>query len=373
MLALGALGGLGVAALALGGRGGAVAPEAAPFTADKAAVVLRPGAPGPLAFETGQVARGAHLPPAPVSARVTTIDASTAPSFAPLDGRVAEVAVRLGDRVKKGDRLVLVRTGELAGMRCELRASELEIATKQALVNRVKLLVESRAASQNELLVAESELNEARLAAQAAGARLSSLAVGQEGETGYWVLANRDGAVVQLDAVTGKQVGPDKDKPVATVADLDEVLVLADVSQNEAGALARGAPVEIRLPGSPAAPVAGRVEAVSDVLDPERQTVPVRVRAKNVGGLLRPHSYVEATLLPPEGDSVLLVPSDALASDGSTSVVFVESAPGSFRRQPVRLGRQTRDRAEVLEGLSDGDRIVVRGALLLLNAVGAGR
>jgi multidrug efflux pump subunit AcrA (membrane-fusion protein) len=50
-------------------------------------------------------------------------------------------------------------------------------------------------------------------------------------------------------------------------------------------------------------------------------------------------------------------------------VVFVEEKPGMFRRRPVQLGRQTRDEVEIASGLSDGEPVVVDGALLLLNAI----
>jgi multidrug efflux pump subunit AcrA (membrane-fusion protein) len=106
------------------------------------------------------------------------------------------------------------------------------------------------------------------------------------------------------------------------------------------------------------------------VLDPERQTVPVRIRAKNEDGKLRPNTFVEATFLPKEGTQVVTVPTEAAISDGATSVVFVETEPGTYRRRVVQLGRQTRDKTEVIAGLNPGERVVVRGALLLLNAVG---
>ncbi|MFO0675222.1 MAG: efflux RND transporter periplasmic adaptor subunit [Polyangiaceae bacterium] len=349
------------------------APEA--FHVDGTDVAM--GRSVPMHFDTAPVELGEPLPRVPVTARVETVEARTAPSFAPLDGRVAEVAVHIGDKVKEKDRLVLVRSGDLAGMERERRAAELSIRTKAAMVERTKRMVESRAAPDNDLLVAESELEESRLAAAAANSKLHSLAVSQAGDTGYWVLANRAGTVVQIDAQPGKQVGPDKDRPVATVSDLDEVRVIADVGQREASSLAPGLAVSIRPPGGASfatgandSPVVmGTVESVSDVLDPDRQTVPIRVRVDNRARKLRPHEFVEATFAPPSADRVLQVPADAVVSDGATSVVFVETRPGVVSRRPVRLGRQTRERAEIVDGVTVGERVVARGALLLLNAV----
>jgi cobalt-zinc-cadmium efflux system membrane fusion protein len=369
-LVLGALLGAGATAAALLSRPvpAPSAPAAATFRVEKDAIRIPPG-PGIVRFETTQVREDVPLPSIPYTARVVTIDSHTAPSYAPLEGRVAEVSVRLGDRVKKGDRLVFVRSGDLAALQRDLKTAQLAVQTKQTLVERIQRLVEARASSQNELLVAQSELSEARLAASAAGARLRALGVRQQGDIGFWVLAERDGTVVQLDAAVGKQTGPDKERPVATVADIEEVLVVADIPQKDAATLDVGAEVAVQQPGATAAIAAGKIEAISDILDPERQTVPVRVRVPNRERRLRPQAFVEAVFGQPREERVLLIPTEAVVSDGATSVVFVEVEAGLLRRRPVQLGRGNREFTEILSGLRPGERVVSRGALLLLNAL----
>lgn len=339
------------------------------FSVDGDGVRLARGAV-PLSFETQRVELGPPLPRQPVTARVRAIEARTGPSFAPLDGRVTRVAVRLGDRVREGEELVLVQSGDLATLHREQRAAALAIRTKRAIVERLRLLVDSRVASANDLMVAEGELGEATLAATAANARLRSLAVKQAGDTGYWILAPRAGIVVELDAAPGKQVGPSKEHPVATVADLDEVVVVGDVSKRDASALSVGMDAVITEPGAAEqAPLPGKIEVISEVIDPERQTVPIRVLVKNERLELRPNEFVEAVFAPGAGPRVATVPTEAVVSDGARSVVFVEQEPGVLRRRAVRVGRQSKERAEIVSGLSEGERVVVRGALLLLNAV----
>jgi membrane fusion protein, heavy metal efflux system len=345
------------------------APAAQAFVAEGDSVRLTKGRV-PLAFETKAVELGPPLPRQPATGRVQTIDASTALSFAPLEGRVVKVLVRVGDRVKEGDKLVLVQSQDLASLQRDRRAAELSIKTRKALVERLRLLVESRAASANDLMVAESELSEASLALSSASSRLRALAVRQEGETSYWLLAPRAGIVVQLEAVPGKQVGPTNERPVCTVANLEEVMVVGDVSKRDAATLAAGMDASITEPGAAEqAPLPGKIEAVSDLLDLERQTVPVRIRVKNDKFELRPNEFVEAVFAPRATDRLVTVPSEAVVSDGATSVVFVETEPGVLRRRAVKVGRQNRERTEILSGLGEGDRIVVRGALLLLNAI----
>jgi cobalt-zinc-cadmium efflux system membrane fusion protein len=83
------------------------------FQIDKDSVKLAASAV-PMRFETAVVISGPPLQRAPVTARVQTVEALTAPSFAPLDGRVVEVPVKIGDHVKEGDHLMMVASGDLA-------------------------------------------------------------------------------------------------------------------------------------------------------------------------------------------------------------------------------------------------------------------
>lgn len=347
-----------------------VLPEqaASPFDVDKDTLQLRPGATLPTIVETEPAIIGAALPHPPVPARVSTIESMTAPSFAPLSGRVVELKIRIGARVQKGDKLVEVRTPDLAAMHRELRGAQLAVRTRQAIVDRLSQLVESRAASNHDLMVAKSELEDARFSVQAADSKLRSLMVAQNGDAEYWVLATRSGTVVQLDALPGKQVGPETDKPIATVADLDEVLVLADVPQRFAADLNPGENATVLVPATKAK-VDATIETVSEVVDPDRQTVPVRLRAKNPDRMLRPNSYVDVVFTNDAGQQHLLVPSSAVVTDGDNSVVFVQTGAGALQRRMVRTGMQTRETIEVLSGLQPGEKVVTRGALLLLNAL----
>jgi cobalt-zinc-cadmium efflux system membrane fusion protein len=342
----------------------------ATFTVDKDTVKLGEGTPRPVGFATEEAKLEAPLPPPPITGRVATVETMTAPSFAPLSGRVSEVKVRLGDHVKEGDQLVSVKASDLSTLQHDLAAAQLAIKTKQAIVDRTKQLVDARAASQNDLMVAQSELAEAKLAAQNAAAKIQSLSVKEQSDTVYWIVAQRAGTIVQLEAVPGQEVGPDKERPVVTVADLDSVLVVGDLRQREATGVTPGLEAMVTSPGTTKGGLKGVVETVSEVVDPDRQTIPVRIRLKNEGHAFRPNAYVNVSFSTTQsGDQVVVVPSAAIVSDGAESVVFVEGPPGTFKRRAVQLGRQTKDKTEIVNGLKPGERVVTQGALLLLNSL----
>lgn len=338
---------------------------------NKGQLQLVSGVEQPIPFETAETKQGDSLLLPPVTARVAAIESLTAPGYAPLDGRIDHVSVRLGDKVAEGTKLALIRSGDLATMLKELRSSAATAQTKRALAGRMKVLVEARGASANDLLVAQNDLRDAELHERMADMRLKSLSIASEQDNLYWLLAPRPGVVIQIEGAPGQQVGPTKERPVVTLAELHEVLVLADVPQSDVGGLSPGDSVDIHAFGDSDKMGQGNIETVSQVVDPERQTVPIRVRVKNPNGLLRPNGFVEAHFGPGLSGAaqVLLVPTESVVSDGLESVVFVQSAPGHFRRQEVVVGRQRGGLTEVRSGLKVGERVVTRGTLLLLNAL----
>ncbi|MFO0662028.1 MAG: efflux RND transporter periplasmic adaptor subunit [Polyangiaceae bacterium] len=372
MFALGVVVALSVAAcvgLLMWPKPPAAAEVPASYKAAGDIVEINPKAPPPMRFETAAVESGPPLRRTALTARVTTFESRTSPAFAPLEGRVAQAAVRLGDRVKEGDRLIEVRSGDLASMQRDVATAQLAVRTKQAMVERLQKLVESRAVSQSDLMVAQSELAEAQLGVSAASAKLSSLQVRQQSSTSYWVLASRAGTVVQLDAAVGKEVGPDKDKPVATIADIDEVVVVVDVPERDMPGVTVAQEVSIRMPGATNECARGVIDSLSEVVDPDRQTTPVRIRVPNPNHTLKPNAFVEAIIEAPRGAAVMQTSSNAVVSDGARSVVFVETSPGKFQRRQVEVGRQNRERVELKTGVKVGERVVTRGALLLLSAL----
>ena len=327
----------------------------------------------PVAFEVTEVKLGHSLPLPQVTARITTVEALTSPSFAPLAGRVIESQVHLGDQVKRGQQLVLVRTAEMSALERDLRSSELAVATRSAGVERMRSLVDSRAGSQNDLLLAQSELAESKLSLQAAKSKLNSLQIERGGDdTAYWVVASRSGTVVQLEATPGSLVGPERGAPVVTIADLAEVLAVADVPQSDAIELSKGTPASIFPFGKAGESILGAVEVVSEVVDPERQTVPVRVRVDNRAHKLRPNAFVDLSFDVGALRTATLVPAVSVVRDGASAVVFVESEKGTFVKRPIVVGRRNRDEVEVISGVARGERVVTRGALLLVNALDVG-
>jgi cobalt-zinc-cadmium efflux system membrane fusion protein len=338
------------------------------FTATKSAVTVHESTSG-ITFKTVPIRDGQPIPSPPVTARVITVETLTEPFFSPLHGRVSEVRVRLGDRVKKGDRLLLIQTPELPELTRQRQEAKLAVALKQATVDRLHQLVLARAVPEHDLAIAQTELDTAKVDVQSSEAKLRSLAIVPVGDGSYWITADRNGTVVDLRVSPGASVGPDIDHPVCVVADLSQVLVIGDVPQSFANGLEPDLPATIRVPGQPNDLITGIIQTVSGVVDPERQSVPVRVLVANAEGKLRPNAFVELELQPKSHKNVLLVPTTAIVTDGLDTAVFVKRDEAKYEKQQVTIGRQNAEWSEIITGVKVGDEVVVTNPLLLINAL----
>ncbi|RJS17396.1 efflux RND transporter periplasmic adaptor subunit [Corallococcus sp. H22C18031201] len=330
-------------------------------------VQIPEGAPQWQYVELAVASEAPALAPLPAPARVQFDESRTASMGAPLAGRVEEVRVRLGDRVKAGERLFSVRSGAYADLQKEMHSAEAEAAEKRRTAERLKELVSLQAAPEKDLLAAQTEQKQAELALEAARAKAASLRVSTEGDNLFWVTAPRAGTVVDLDVVASLEVTPERDKPLLRLSDLDEVLVVADLQESDASDLRPGTAVLVGTRDGTTRP--GKVDRVSEVVDPTRRTVEVRVRVPNTDRLFRPNAYVEVTPSAPDDVKRVRVPNSAVVTDGARSVVFVARDAHRLERVAVTPGRRRGGEVELRGGLTAGERFVARGALLLENQI----
>ena len=111
---------------------------------------------------------------------------------------------------------------------------------------------------------------------------MRSLDVGPGGASLYWLTAPRAGVIVERTVLAGQEVGPDRTEPLLVIADLGEVIVTADVPEDQVSMLAVGEAARVRSAAAPDRALDGRVEYVGEVVDPTRRMVDVRVRLTDV-------------------------------------------------------------------------------------------
>ncbi len=302
-----------------------------------------------------------------IPARIMFDETRTSRIGAPLGGRVTSVLVELGQRVKTGQALVTVTSGDLADLYSARDKAKVELDSKQLTYNNVKALVDLGSMPKKELVSAEQDLKEAQVALSTASQKIASLKVGAGGDTVFTINAPRDGVIVDKNVAVGQQVAPDNGAILA-IADLSDVWVVTDLLEDAVDDIKAGSKARVTLEGQ-TAPLDGVVDQVAAIVDPDRHTVPVRVKLQNPSGALRPNALAQVRFYEEQGGP-LSVPAEALLNDGATDYVYVVKN-GTPKRQNVVAGPRNAKVVPIRSGLAAGDQVVARGAVLLDNQLPA--
>ena len=154
-------------------------------------------------------------------------------------------------------------------------------------------------------------------------------------------------------------------QPLATVNGLSSVWLDVAVPEAEAGGVQLGQPVEAYLPAFPGEVLAGKVSAFLPQANLDSRTLRVRVELDNPAGRLRPGMTAKARLSRPSEQNALYVPNEAVIRTGRRALVMLVEGEGRYRPVEVRLGQERTDKAEIVEGLEEGQQVVASGQFLL--------
>ena len=170
------------------------------------------------------------------------------------------------------------------------------------------------------------------------------------------------GFVIARKVSHGERIEPDTS--LLDIADLSRIWVIASVYEYELPFVKVGQRATMTLAYVPGRSFAGRVALVYPVLDAATRTAQVRIEFDNPDLTLKPEMYAHVEL---EGDlgPRLSVPDSAVISTGTRDIVFVRQADGSFAPREVRVGLRLPDAFEILDGLAEGESVVVAGNFLI--------
>ena len=177
------------------------------------------------------------------------------------------------------------------------------------------------------------------------------------------------GTVIERLATEGAYVSTGT--PLYRVADLRTLWVQLDAYESDLSRLSVGQPVTVSVDALPGEQFEGRVTFIDPTLDARRRTAKVRVQVANRDGRLRPGMFAEATVATHEASGEqrpLVVPATAPLFTGRRAIVYAEVRVGdavAYEPRTVRLGPRLGDVYPVVAGLSEGDRVVTRGAFAL--------
>jgi len=312
-----------------------------------------------LSIEAVDVSQAADLLELP--GRVTFRPQAQSAVGATTAGRVVAVLVRAGEVVKAGTPLLTVESADAGAARAALDQAATRLGSAESVFRRQVEMVEKGVGLEFERQEAEARLKEAR--AEHERARNAADLIGSGQGIRVTVRAPADGVVIAIRAAVGATVAPGGEALVE-LGDPTRLQVVAQVPEGDLRRIVVGQEAEVELPAL-AARVSARVENFNPRVDPEsRRTQVYLALAKRIEGL-RAGMLAQVALRAGAKTGISVPVSAVLIKDGRRRVVYVERADGAFEAREVRTGQNRDGRVAILQGLTAGERVVVRGALLL--------
>lgn len=289
-----------------------------------------------------------------------------------VQGRVTSVSVGVGDRVERGQALVVLDSPDVGGARSDLLTARARKAVALATWERERDLLEGRATSTREYQDAEAELRAAEAELGAVHARLAALGapVGEGAEVlpsaRLTLRSPISGVVTNRSAHIGESVG--SGDTLVEVVDLDELWLIASVYEREMRFVETGLAVQVEVRAWPGEVFEGTVGALGGALDERTRTLPVRVVLTNADHRLRPGMFATARISGThahEPAAMLALPWSAVQEIDGHHAVFVKTDDHTYALRRVHTGDRAGEDVEILNGIEDGDAVVTEGAFLL--------
>ena len=273
------------------------------------------------------------------------------------DGWIENVAVNyLGETVEAGQVLFDIYSPQLVTTQMEYLqaadyAARLETSEYPAIAERARSLVASARTRLNYWDITDEQID--RLERERTPRRTLA------------VLSPVTGVVVEkLDrALDGMYV--EVGMNLYKMADLTTIWVDVEVFEHQVEAMRVGQRARVELPYLPGRPYTGFVRYLYPHFDEQTRTMTVSIELENPGLTLRAGMYANVTFDVPVARNALAVPEEAVIRGGTRDLVVLERSPGTFQVAAVTLGRYGDGVWEVLEGIAEGDTIVVSAQFLI--------
>jgi cobalt-zinc-cadmium efflux system membrane fusion protein len=280
---------------------------------------------------------------------------------APVSARVLSIEVRPGDVVKEGASLMTLYGGEVAGLRSSLAQAEAKAAAAEDLLKRQNEMLKKGVGLEVERFEAETRAREAR--AELDRTRSAVAMIGGGSGDRFSLSAPNAGVVIAVKTSVGAVVASGGETLVE-IGDPRKLWVVAELPESEVAGLAVGRKGEIRVPAADSR-FEAVVEGVGKVVDGEQRRLPIYLSIKGSSLKLTPGMLAEIRLSDVAEAPLNLPTTAVLIKEGSRRIVYVQNAEGKFEARTVRTGVSREGRVTILEGLAAGEKVVVRGALLL--------
>ena len=172
------------------------------------------------------------------------------------------------------------------------------------------------------------------------------------------------GVVMKKNVVEGQMAKAGEE--LYLLADISTIWVIADVAEQDIGLVKLGAPAKLHFKAYPDKSFEGKVSFILHEMDTATRTAKVRIEVKNPDHRIKHEMFADVEIDAGAGEAPRLsVPFSAVIDSGSRQVVLIDKGDGHFEPRAVKLGVRGEDCVEILQGVGQGENVVVSANFLI--------
>ncbi len=254
----------------------------------------------------------------------------------------------LGDPVQKGKTLLEFYSPEILAAQKDLINAKRNRSVLSSGPGRSVSLTEASKTRLRDLNVPEAVIN-----------RISKTGKSQNRIP---IIAQHNGVVVKTGIRDGMYITPATE--IYTIADLSSVWLIVDVFEHQLSWVNIGDKAEIQVQGVPGKTWIGKVEYIYPELNPKTRTLRVRLKIPTPKQQLKPNMFADVSLLT-SNRQVLTVPAEAVIYYEKSPRLVKLIAENKYQPVEVKIGMKSDGKVEIIDGIKEGDRILVSGQFMI--------
>ena len=284
-----------------------------------------------------------------------------------VSGNIEDVKVQLGDYVKAGQVLAVVKSSEMAGYSNNLVNAEATLSVAKKNLEAQKDLYAGGLSSQLDVAAAQANYDQA--VAQLEMVKRVLKINGNNVQGDYIIKAPISGFIVQKNISNNTAIRSDNGANLFTISDLKNVWIQANVYESNIDNVHLGDQVTITTVSYPDRIFKGKIDKILNVLDPANKVMKVRIILSNDDYALKPQMFARVVVTSQQNKLALCVSAKSLIFDHSQYFVLKYQGNGKAEITHVQLINLLGDKAYLSGGVEKGDQIVGSEAILIYDAL----
>lgn len=283
-------------------------------------------------------------------------------------GIVQKMKVELGDYVTKGQTLAVIRSSEIADYQSQLSYAQSAVKIADKNLNAVKDMFKSGLATEKDMVAAETDLEKAK--ADLTKMQQTTNIYGAKGNAIQTITAPVSGYIIEKNVTDMMHFKVDGAQPFFTIANLEEVWVMANVFESDIANIKLGYDADINIIAYKDKTFTGKVDRIFSILDPESKVMKVRIRISNKEKLLKPEMFARINIKYDDPANQLpSIPSSAVIFDKNRNYVMVYHDKCNIETREIEIYKSTGNTTFIKSGLKEGEKIIARYQLLVYDAM----